>query len=89
MQLADQVVQLPPAASMQYVNETTGATFATLAEAATLGGGVDEINAVMAVEELGELVEASEGIEPGTPGIEHRRCRRATPHWPASSSRSR
>jgi ATP-binding cassette, subfamily B, bacterial len=68
VQLADQVIQLPAAATMQYVNETTGATFATLAEAAALGGGVDEINAVMAVEELGEAVEASEGIEPGTPG---------------------
>ena len=69
VQLADQVV----AAAVRRRRCSTStrrpaSTFATLAEAATVGGGVDEINAVMAVEELGELVEASEGIEPGTPG---------------------
>ena len=68
VQIADQVIQLQPVSSMAFVDATTAATFETLAEAATLGGGVDEINSVMAVEELGELVEASEGIEPGTPG---------------------
>ena len=54
--------------SMAWIDEPITASFTTLVEAATVGGGVDEISSVMAVEELGELVEASEGIEPGTPG---------------------
>ena len=68
VQLADQVVELPSPMSMAWIDEPITASFTTLVEAATVGGGVDEISSVMAVEELGELVEASEGIEPGTPG---------------------
>ena len=67
--LADEVVQLDPPTSMQQISESTGSAFETIVGAETLaGGGVDEVNAVMAVEELGEATEAAEGIAPGDAG---------------------
>jgi ATP-binding cassette subfamily B protein len=68
--LADRVVTLPSPSSMQTIHENVSASLDAIEDMGLLGvgGGLDEISAVMAIEQAGEATEAAEGIVPGSPG---------------------
>ena len=77
--LADQVIELPPPTAMVQIQEVVSADLGGIEEMSLMGGmGIDPIEGVMAVEQAGEAVEASEGIVPGSRGLQRLAARRPT-----------